>query len=353
MPRISLNQWPILSEIASKVGGSVFGDPSSQILGLCSLDEPTPGFLSFSKEPRTFTVESQLKKSPQLGALLVLPSIDVATVSKFCPAIVVPDPLAAMVALMPLFFTPLRPSEGIHPQAVIDPSARIGKNVSIAPFSVIGPGAQIGDDVVIHPHVVVYPLASIGARSIIHSGATVREECEVGSDCVIQNGAVVGADGFGYYPDPKFGLRTVPQVGKVILKDRVDLGANACVDRATLGTTVLGLGTKLDNLAQVGHNTKVGAHSIMCGLVGVGGSCSIGDGVVFGGQSGIADHCTVASGARFGGGAGVIGDISEKGDYMGYPAIPISDWKRVQAGLRRLPEILKKFRMKGNATDTK
>ena len=164
----------------------------------------------------------------------------------------------------------------------------------------------------------------------------IREDCIVGSDTVIQNGAVIGADGFGYVPDKELGLAPVPQVGVVVLSDRVDVGANACIDRATLGTTLVGLGTKIDNLVQVGHNTKIGKFAILCGQTGVAGSCDIGNQVVLGGAVGVADHIQIVDGCRIAGKSVVFGNLTEKNDYAGYPARPAGEWRRSMAIVSKL-----------------
>jgi UDP-3-O-[3-hydroxymyristoyl] glucosamine N-acyltransferase len=226
----------------------------------------------------------------------------------------------------------------------VHPSAKIGSGVSIGEFAVVGPLTEIGDNVVIHPHVVLYPGVKIGPRSIIHSHAAIREDSVLGAETVIQNGAVIGADGFGYVPDAKLGLVGVPQLGTVNLGDRVEVGANSAIDRATLGTTTIGLGTKIDNLVQIGHNTRIGRFSILCGQVGIAGSCEIGNQVVIGGQAGVGDHLKIADGIRVGAKSGVVSDLTEKGDYLGFPPLPAQVARRVFAILPQLPDLFRKLK---------
>jgi UDP-3-O-[3-hydroxymyristoyl] glucosamine N-acyltransferase len=335
MPRRHLTTPIPLSEIARVVNGVVHGDATTPISSLCSFDTPTPHAITFSRvasSPQLTKVLADLR----CGAVIVDHRAVSPATPLAMPLIAVTDPVLAMTKVVPLFFEGAERTQGISPKADVDPGAKIGARVTIGAFSSIGPRVVIEDDVVIHPHVVLYPGVHIGARTVLHSGAIIREECVVGADSLVQNGAVVGADGFGYTPDPTLGLAPVPQVGTVVLGDRVDIGANSCIDRATFGETKIGLGTKIDNLVQVGHNTVIGRHSILCGQVGIAGSSVIGDQVVLAGSAGVADHISIASGARFASRSGVVRDITSKGDYAGYPAVPVRQWNRALAALLRL-----------------
>ncbi len=334
-----------LQELATILGGQISGDAGSMVCGLCPLDEPQAKFIAFTKEVETAALEKQFAGSG-LAALLIPLEVLTSHPGLRGNFIGVDDPYAAALKLIPLFFTPPLKPQGISERADVHPSAVIGKNVSIGAFASIGPEVTIGDDVTIHPHVVLYHGAKIGARSVIHAGAIVREFCEVGAENTVQNGAVIGADGFGYVPDPTVGLAPVPQVGTVKLGTRVDIGANTCIDRATLGSTSVGDGTKIDNLVQIGHNVKIGTHTIICGHAGIAGSTRIGNQVTIGGHAGIKDHVEIASGVRIGAKSGVTGNMKEKGDYIGFPAVKAGDWRRQMAALRRLPEMVKKA--KGN-----
>ena len=208
----------------------------------------------------------------------------------------------------------------------------------------IGAEVQIGNNVTIHPHVVIYPGTIIEDDCIIHSGAIIREYCHLKKGCVIQNGAVIGSDGFGYVPDPALGLRAVPQVGRAVLGPLVDVGANSCIDRGALGDTSISLGTKVDNLVQVGHNVSIGEHTIVCGQSGIAGSTRIGARCVLGGSTGVGDHLNIPDDCRFGGNSGVITAIDEPGDYMGHPAIPAQQWRRQGVAVKKLPGLLKDVR---------
>ncbi len=327
------------AELSKLVDGEVIGNPNRIAFEIAPLDNATTDTVTFIKEKSPRRVQELVNESSAsiyfVVKDLVLPTFEGKTL------ILVDDPLAATVLCVPAFYESDEISTGIHPTAVIDDRASIAKSAKIGAYCVIGSGVTVGEETVIHPHTVVYPHAKIGAQVTIHSHVVIREECIVGDHCVIQNGAVIGSDGFGYIPDKKLGLKPVPQVGIVKLGDRVDIGANACIDRATFGETIIGAGSKVDNLVQVGHNTKIGKFSILCGQTGVAGSCEIGNNVVLGGNSGVSDHIKIVDNARFAAKSGVIFDITEKGDYGGHPAIPMQRWRRVVTLLNKLPEIFK------------
>lgn len=335
MPQRTLQAPLRLEDIARQINGTIHGDTTTTVGAVCPIEPGEVHGLGFARAKSPTQLEKTLRATRCAAAIVSAKAFPPGAISPI-PVIVVPDPVLAMTKVVPLFFEGAEIAEGISTKADIHPSAQIGKNVRIGPFCAVGPRVTIADDVVLHPHVVLYPGVTIGARSVLHSGVVVREECELGADSVIQNGAVIGADGFGYTPDPSRGLVPVPQVGTVALSRGVDVGANSCIDRATLGQTKIKDGTKIDNLVQIGHNTEIGRHSIVCGQVGIAGSCTIGDGVVLAGSVGVADHITIAAGARFAARAGVTTDIESKGDYAGHPAVPVQRWNRAMAALLKL-----------------
>lgn len=337
MPRISPAEGFSVFDIAARTNGTVVGDGNVRIRGICSLDEPEAQALAFSKE-RSAKRLAQILGSKQLGALLVTaPLPDLGAEPPPFPIIVVADPLAALVSVIPLFVQPYAVPAGASEFVVIHPTAKIGERVAIGPFSTIGEGCVIESDVIIHPHVTLYPGVRIGRGAVLHAGAIVREDCVIGAGSVIQNGAVIGSDGFGYLVIPDKGLVPVPQVGTVVLGAHVDVGANTCIDRATLGTTRIGTATKVDNLVQIGHNVTIGSHTIVCGQAGIAGSCTIGDRVVLGGGVGIADHLSVGDGVRVGGASCVMNDLTTPGDYAGSPpTVPMKQWLSQIRAIRRL-----------------
>ena len=330
-----------LTELISKLNVTVNAPSSAVVHGLAPLKEAGPHDLSFLQATRLEEASRRLSET-QACAVLVADSLT-SLQSDTATLIRVRDPLGSLLSLIPQFFSPSPLPEGIHATAVIDPSARIEDDVSIGPYAVIGPLVRIEAGSRLYSHVVVYPGAHIGARAVLHAGAIIREGCVIGPDCVIQNGAIIGADGFGYISDREIGLKTIPQVGNVTLAARVDVGANACIDRATLGSTRIGRSTKIDNLVQIGHNVTIGETSVVCGHTGIAGSCSIGSRVTVAGAVGIRDHTTIGDDIRIGGGSMVFGNLTERGDYLGYPAQPALEWKRQIAALRRLPTLIRQL----------
>jgi len=230
----------------------------------------------------------------------------------------------------------------IHPTATIDNTAVIGNGSRIGAGSYIGPKVQLGENVTIYPNVTILDECTIGKNSVIWSGAVVRERCQMGNDCIIHPNATIGADGFGFRPDPQKGLVKIPQIGNVVLGNGVEIGANSCVDRGKFSSTVLGDGCKIDNLIQIGHNSKLGRFCIMAGQSGLAGSVTLGDGVLIGGSASITDHVTIGAGSIIGGGSGVTKDVPGGKTLLGYPAIEARDALKQWAILKRLVNESKK-----------
>ena len=249
----------------------------------------------------------------------------------------------AMSQVLELFAppTPLF-SIDIHPTAIIDKTAIIGNGTRIGAGSYIGPKVQLGENVTIYPNVTILDECTIGKNTVIWSGTVVRERCHMGNDCIIHPNATIGADGFGFRPDPQRGLVKIPQIGNVILGNNVEIGANTCVDRGKFSSTVLGDGCKIDNLIQIGHNSKLGRFCIMAGQSGLAGSVTLGNGVLIGGSASITDHVTIGDGAIIGGGSGVTKDIPAGKTMLGYPAIEARDALKQWAILKRLVNESKK-----------
>jgi UDP-3-O-[3-hydroxymyristoyl] glucosamine N-acyltransferase len=249
----------------------------------------------------------------------------------------------AMSQVLELFAppTPIFSFE-IHPTAVVEKSAIIGNGTRIGAGSYIGPKVVIGENVTIYPNVTILDECSIGKNTIIWSGAVVRERCHIGNDCILHPNATIGADGFGFRPCPERGLVKIPQIGNVILGNGVEIGANTCVDRGKFSSTVLGDGCKIDNLVQIGHNSKLGKFCIMAGHSGVAGSVTLGNGVIIGGSASIKDHATIGDGATVGAGSGVTCDVPAGKVVLGYPAVEARDALKQWAILKRLVNDSKK-----------
>lgn len=235
-------------------------------------------------------------------------------------------------------FAPPAPvfSVAIHPTAVVDVSAKIGAGTKIGAGAYIGPNVIIGENVLIYPNVTILDECTIGNQTTIWSGTVIRERCHIGSHCIIHPNATIGADGFGFRPDPERGLVKIPQIGNVIIGNGVEIGANSCVDRGKFSSTIVGDGCKIDNLVQIGHNSKLGKFCIMAGNSGLAGSVTLGNGVIIGGSASIKDHTVIGDGAIVGAGSGVTGDIPAGKTMLGYPAVEARDALKQWAILKRL-----------------
>ncbi len=322
------------AEIAELTGGELAGDGGTRIAGVSSLDMASPGKAAFLGNPR---FKDQAVKS-RAGVLLVKERLNADI-----PQVIVPDPYAAFVKLMEHFHPAERYPAGVHPSAVVDETARLGEGVhvgaravieagvsvgarsAVAAGSFIGRGSAIGEDTVIHPNVTVYPRAKVGRQVVIHSGT------------------VIGADGFGFIAGPDGHVKK-PQVGAVRIEDKVEIGANCAIDRAMLDETVIGEGTKLDNLVHLAHNVRVGRHCIILANTASGGSVTIGDNTVISGSCTLKDNITIGSKVMVAGGSGVADDVADGEVVFGYPAMPFSHAKRVYSRLKDLPALFKRVR---------
>ena len=219
---------------------------------------------------------------------------------------------------------------------------KIGENVTIMPFAFIDDNAKIESGAVIYPHAYIGQYAEIGENTVVYSSATVREYCKVGKRCVIHSSAVIGSDGFGF--TTKDGVHTkVPQVGNVLVEDDVEIGAHVGIDRAAMGSTVIGHGTKIDNLVHIGHNCKIGANCLIVALTGISGSTIVGDNVTFGGQTGTVGHITIGGNSVYAGRSGITNNMPENSFCAGFPAQPHAEWLRMKAAEKKLPELVKKI----------
>jgi UDP-3-O-[3-hydroxymyristoyl] glucosamine N-acyltransferase len=224
----------------------------------------------------------------------------------------------------------------IHPTATIDATASIGVGTKIGAGAYIGPQVKIGENVTIYPNVTILDECTIGKNTVIWPGAVIRERCHLGNDCIIHPNATIGADGFGFRPCPQRGLAKIPQIGNVVIGNNVEIGANSSVDRGKFSSTILGDGCKIDNLVQIGHNSKLGKFCIMAGNSGLAGSVTLGDGVMIGGSASIKDHLTIGDGAIVGAGSGVANDVDAGKVVLGYPAVDARDALKQWAAIKRL-----------------
>lgn len=331
-----------LSEIASKFGLEVKGDPTVDIQNVKPLESAESQDLSFVYAPNSFQLQKiiEIAKHSSAGALLT-PAYKEALPH---PQLIVSNPMAVAIELACLFSPKVKRQEGVHEKAHVDASAVLGKNISIGPYAVVSQDVTIGDDVTIHPHVVVYQGAVVGNNCTLHSGAVIREFSRLGNDCVIQSGAVIGGDGFGYFPDKQLGHRHLPHNGNVELADRVDVGANSTIDRGMFGSTVVGASAKIDNLVMIGHNCSIGERALLVAQVGISGSSKLGKNVVFAGKASCRNHVTIGDNVRVAGKAGIMSDVSEGEDVGGYPHMSAKQWLRRESLLRKLPGLFKDVR---------
>lgn len=319
-----------LSEVAERLGAVLSGPGEVEINGIAGIEQARPDQITFLSNIRY----APLARTTRAAAILVEPGFqEIAT-----PTLRVADPYLAYAQAIELFYQPPVYPPGIHPTAVIHSSARIGARAHIGPYAVIGEGAAVGEDAVLHAHVVLYPGVRVGARFVAHAHAVVREYCHLGDDVVLQNGAVIGADGFGF-ARTSGGWRKIVQSGPAVLEDAVEVQANACIDRASIGETRIRRGAKIDNLVQVGHGSTVGENTLLCAQVGLAGSSVVGNNVVLAGQVGVAGHCVIGDGVVATAQSGIPNDVPAGKMVSGYPAVDNRQWLRSVAIFNRLPEL--------------
>jgi len=327
-----------IEEIAGIIGGTLIGKNTSgeKITGVSGIKEASKGEITFLANPR---YEGYLSSS-EASAVIVGKDYDADV-----PMIKVDNPYLAFLKVLNLFAVSAveRYPRGIHSTAVIDESARIGKDVSVGAYAVIGPGVRVGDGSTIMPHVCICENASIGDNCLIYPNVTIREGCQIGNNVILHSGAVIGSDGFGYARDGEV-YRKIPQIGIVKIEDDVEIGANSTIDRATTGITVIKRGVKIDNLVQIAHNVVIGENSVIAAQVGISGSTELGKNVVLAGQAGLVGHIKIGDRAMVGAQGGVTKSIPADTKVSGYPAREHSHAKKIYAATARLPELIKEFK---------
>ena len=321
------------------------GDTETLIHGVAGIEEAAPGQITFVANPKY----GPLARTTRASAILVdfkFPDLETTTLR-------LDNPYLAFARAIEIFHTPTSYAPGIHPTAAVSPTASIGRNAHIGAFAVISDYVVLGEDAVILPHVVLYQHVRIGNRFFAHAHSVVREHCRLGDDVLLQNGAVVGADGFGFARTdasdagaadlfPQRAWHKIPQSGLVVLGDAVEVQANACIDRASIGETRIGSGTKIDNLVQVGHGSVVGDDTLVCAQVGLAGSSTVGNSVILAGQVGVVGHSKIGDGAVVTAQSGVPGDVAAGTTVSGSPAFDHRRWMRSIAAFQRLPELIRK-----------
>lgn len=324
-------------QIAELVQGHIEGDANTVISTFAKIEEGQPGAISFLSNKKYINYIYDTKSSVVLvDEDLVLEKPVTATLIR------VKSAYEAVAQLLQMYEAMKPKKKGIDPLAFIAPTAKIGKDCYIGPFVAIGPNASIGDGCVLHPHVTVGECASVGNNTEIYSNAVVYHHCRVGNNCILHAGCVIGADGFGFAPSEK-GYDKIPQIGIVTIEDNVEIGANTCVDRATMGSTYIRKGVKLDNLVQIAHNTDIGANTVMSAQVGVAGSAKVGEWCMFGGQVGIAGHITIGNKVMLGAQSGVPGSLKDNQELIGTPPMTMTNFFRSHAIIKRLPDMYRQM----------
>ncbi|WP_300812722.1 UDP-3-O-(3-hydroxymyristoyl)glucosamine N-acyltransferase [uncultured Bacteroides sp.] len=320
-------------QIAAYIQGEIVGDENATVHTFAKIEEGIPGAISFLSNPKYTPYIYESKASIILVNKDFEPEHEVkATLIK------VDNAYESLAKLLTLYEQSKPKHTGISPQAYVAETARIGKDVYIAPFACIEDHAVIGDNTVIHPHVTVGSGAKVGDNCILYANVTVYHDCRVGNSCILHAGCVIGADGFGFAPTPE-GYEKIPQIGITILEDNVEIGANTCVDRATMGATVVHSGVKLDNLVQIAHNDEIGSHTVMAAQVGIAGSTKVGEWCMFGGQVGIAGHIHIGNKVNLGAQSGVPGSLKEGSQLIGTPPMEQKPYFKSQAVFRKLPDM--------------
>lgn len=327
-------------QIAGILNGQVLGNPETAVSGLSKIEEGTTGTLSFLSNPK---YEEYIYST---GASICIVN------NSFTPSKPLPDTLTLVkvedayscFAKLLEFYDQMRKKQPkIESPSFISETATVGSDLFLGAFGYIGDGAKIGNNVVIYPHVYIGENAVIGDNCVLHPGATIYSDCILGNNCIIHAGTIIGADGFGFAPNENGEFKKIPQIGNVVIEDDVEIGSNCTIDRATMGSTVIRKGVKLDNLVQIAHNVEIGQNTVMAAQVGVAGSAKIGKNVMVGGQAGISGHLHIADGTKIVAQSGIPSTVKKADTLMGSPGIPLDDFKKSYFGFRKLPFILNKI----------
>jgi UDP-3-O-[3-hydroxymyristoyl] glucosamine N-acyltransferase len=321
--------------IAGFLNGEIEGNPDVIVNNIAKIEEGQNGALSFLANPKYEHYIYETKSSIVLVNRSFVPSAKVhATLIR------VENSYEAFASLLRLVDQARPRKKGIHSTAIIETTAKIGSDVFIGPYTYIGENCVIGDGCSLYPHVYVGDNTKLGKNCTINPGVKIYHDCLLGEGCIIHAGSVIGSDGFGFAPQSDSEFMKIPQLGNVILEDLVEIGANVAIDRATMGSTIVRRGVKLDNLIQIGHNVEVGENTVMAGQTGIAGSTKVGKNCMFGGQVGIAGHLKIANGTKIGAQGGILGDVKEENTtILGSPAIEIKQFLKSSVVFKKLPEL--------------
>jgi len=331
-----------LSDLAEKLSCRLEGDASAEVTGIAGMDHANSGQITFLANRRYFP----LLRTTRATAIFVEEGIRIEREPGLPPlaALRSNNPYLAFARSIELFYQPPGYAPGIHPTAVIANSAQIGAAAHIGPYCFVDEDVTVGDHAVLHSFVTIYCGAKIGDHFFAHAHAVVREHCRVGNRVILQNGVVIGGDGLGFAKQKDGSWYKMTQSGPAVLEDDVEIQANSCIDRATVGETRIGRGAKIDDLVLIGHASQVGANAMLCGQVGLAGSTRVGEGCILAGQVGTAGHLTIGNGAVITAKSGIPNDVPPAGLYSGYPAVENRQWLKTHAALNRLPDLQRKVR---------
>jgi len=321
--------------IAGFLKGEIEGNPDIKVNTIAKIEEGIEGALSFLANPRYEHYIYETKSSVVLVNRSFVPSASIGAT-----LIRVENSYEAFASLLRLVDQARPRKKGIHPAAIIETSAKVGSDVFIGPYAYIGENCVIGDGCSIYPHVYIGDNTRLGNSCTLNPGVKIYHDCLLGEGCIIHAGSVIGSDGFGFAPQSDNEFMKIPQLGNVVLEDHVEIGANVTIDRATMGSTIIRKGVKLDNLIQIGHNVEIGENTVMAAQTGISGSTKIGKNCMFGGQVGLAGHLKIADGTKIGAQGGILGDVKEENTViLGSPAIELKQYLRSTVVFKKLPEM--------------
>jgi UDP-3-O-[3-hydroxymyristoyl] glucosamine N-acyltransferase len=328
------------AQIAHILSGEIVGEPTVVVTGLSKIEEGTKGTLSFLANPK---YEEYIYKTASSICIVNKSFVAQRELPQTLTLIKVEDAYACFAKLLEAYSQFKKRKPAIEQPSHVAETASIGSDIYLGAFAYIGNNAKIGNNVQIYPGVFIGENVTIGDDTILFAGVKVYDDCKIGSKCTIHAGAVIGADGFGFAPNEQGEYSKVPQIGNVVIEDHVEVGANTTIDRATMGSTYIRKGVKIDNLVQIAHNVEVGKNTALASQVGIAGSAKIGERVQVGGQAGIAGHLHIADGTQIVAQSGIPNTVKEATVLMGSPGIPIDEFKKSYFGFRKLPFILKKL----------
>ncbi|MEY4603065.1 MAG: UDP-3-O-(3-hydroxymyristoyl)glucosamine N-acyltransferase [Bacteroidota bacterium] len=327
-------------QIAGILGGDVVGDSAAKVSGLAKIEEGQSGTLSFLSNPK---YEEYIYSTGSSICIVNKSFVPAKPLPPTLTLVKVDDAYACFAKLLEFYSGMKKKKPSIEQPSYISESAKLGEDIFVGAFAYIGESATIGDNVVIYPNAYIGDNVVVGDNTVIHPGTSIYADCVVGKNCILHAGVVIGADGFGFAPDEQGVFHKVPQIGNVIIEDDVEIGSNTTIDRATMGSTIIRKGAKIDNLCQIAHNVEVGTNSALAAQVGIAGSAKLGSQVMVGGQAGISGHLHIADGTKIVAQSGIPSTVKKAETLMGSPGIPMEDFKKSYFGFRKLPFILNKL----------